>query len=331
MSDRTQHLSGAAMAAAAGFALVAACLLSCAGPIRSLTRPVRAESGLTKASLPQNLSGNFSVAGPVEQYVPGDLWKKIDGAADSFLAYGFRRLLAGAFARPGASLPEIEVSIFEMDSDLNALGIYLQEKSEETGKVAVGWEGYRSAQGLFFHKGPCYVKIVDLSSDGSLGAVANDLARRIDASIRVERAAVAEMNAFPKEGLIADSILYEHRDAMGHGFLQRVFRADYDIGDKRATLFFTRQPNANQQSRDRQGAEEATKTLMAKYRDYGKEFGQIGRDWQDGDLHLLSIRAFNNPELVFVRGDVFGGIVGCDDEAAAIKLIRALLANLDRP
>ena len=290
--------------------------LSCGHVDRIRARPERPGAVIPGAVLPSRLSGDFSLATSPERYNPNDLWKKIDGAADLFLSYGFRELLAGAFARSAATLPELEVSLYEMGSDLNAMGVYLQEKSEDGEPTAVGWEGYKAGASLFFHKGPYYVKIIDLSKDGSLGALAGEVARHIDGAIRVPRQSVPEMKVFPPEGLVANSVLYVHRDALGHGFLQRVFQANYTVAGKTATLFYCRQKGADQ--------------LLAKYRDYGKEFGQIEREWKDGDLSLLSLRAFNNPELVFVRGDIFGGIVGCPDQSTALRLIRALLANMDR-
>jgi hypothetical protein len=262
------------------------------------------------------LSGGLSLTGSPERYSPNDLWKKIDGAADLFVSYGLRELLAGGFARAGQKMAELEISIYQMGSDLNAMGVYLQEKSEGGEPATVGWEGYKDGAGLFFHKGPYYVKIVDLSKEGSLAAAANEAARRIDGAIRVARQTVAEMQVFPPDGLVAGSILYVHRDALGHGFLQRVFQANYTLGGKTATLFFCRQKDADQ--------------LLGKYRDYAKEFGRIEREWKDDDLSLLAVQAFNNPELVFVRGDVFGGVVGCPDQATALRLIRALLGNIDR-
>jgi len=263
--------------------------------------------------LPRQVPGGISLLGKVEQYGPKDLWQKIDGAADLFISYGFKRLLTAPFARSGS--PQLEVSLYDMGSDLNAMGVYLQERSEGE-KAAIGWEGYKSGDGLFFHKGPYYVKIIDVTKDGTAGAAATDLAREIDKAINVKRQTLAEMEVFPTEGLVPDSILYEHRDAMGHGFLQRVFRANYTIGGKTATLFYCRQAGADQ--------------LLAKYRDYAKEFGKIEREWQDGDLRFLSLTAFNNPELIFTRGNVFGGVVGCPDQAATLRLIRALLKNVDR-
>jgi len=266
--------------------------------------------------LPERLSGGLALAGAPERYGPLDLWKKIDGAADLFVSYGFRELLIAGFSRAGAKLSEIEVSLYEMGSDLNAMGVYLQERSEGGDPAGVGWEGYRSGVGLYFHKGPYYVKIVDLSKEGTLGAQVGEVARRIDGAIQVPRQTIAKMTVFPPDGLIAGSILYVHRDAMGHGFLQRVFQANYTVAGKTATLFYCRQKDADQ--------------LLVKYRDYGKEFGKIEREWKDDDLSLLAVQAFSNPELVFARGDVFGGIVGCPDQAAALRLIRALLENIAR-
>jgi hypothetical protein len=265
--------------------------------------------------LPATVSGGLSLKTPLERYAPADLWKKINGAADLFLSYGFHELLAGSYARPEAKLPAIEVSIYQMGSDLNSLGIYQAERSEDADRVEVGWEGYDSGDGLFFHKGPYYVKIVDLGAD-SHPAVRREIARHIDGEIRVEREAIPELEVFPREGLVPGSILYVHRDAFGHGYLQKVFQADYEIGGQTVTLFFCR-------------PDEAT-SLLAKHREYAREFGTVEREWRDGALRLLSARVFDNSEIVFVRGTVFGGVLGAPDEATALRLIGALLAGIDR-
>jgi hypothetical protein len=295
---------------------VLAVVSSCQRPGRILAETAPSSAVTAGDLIPLTLAGGFSLAGRLERYVPADLWKKIDGAADLFISYGFRELQAADFVRAGSKLPEIEVSVYNMGSDLNALGVYLQEKPEGAEKVGVGWEGYKSGEGLFFHKGFYYVKIIDLSNDSSLGAVSGEVARKIDGAINVQRQRVAEMEVFPAEAMVADSILYEHRDALGHGFLQRVFKANYTVGGKTATLFYCRNKDAEQ--------------LLAKYRDYGKEFGKVERQWQEGDLKLLSLSAFDKPELIFIRGDVLGGVLGCPDEPAGLKLIRALLVNIDR-
>lgn len=265
--------------------------------------------------VPAKIAGGFSLAGPIERYGPANLWKKIDGAADLFISYDFRELLAANYSRPGAELPELEVSIYEMGTDLNALGVYLAERSEDVQELDIGWGGYVTGDGLFFHKGPYYVKIVDLSEEGTLGKAARELARYVDRRIKARERAVAEMEVFPSEGRVPGSLLYIHRDAFGHGFLQGVFKADYKVEGRTATLFYCRCKDAEQ--------------LLAKYRDYAKQYGEVEREWDADGLRLLSLSAFGRREIVFLRGDVFGGVLGCPDRQAAVRLIKSLLANME--
>jgi len=266
--------------------------------------------------LPRRLGHGFSLAGAIERYKPDNLWKKIDGGADLFLSYGFRDLLFGAYQRRGAELPEIEVSIYNMGDYLNALGIYLAEKSQDAEPLKLGWDGYESSDGVFFHEGPYYVKVVDLSENASLGNIARAAARRIARAIGGKRKSIGELEVFPAEGMVPNSILYIHRDALGHSFLKRVFKADYKVGGKTVTLFFCRGQDAE--------------ALLGKYRDYGREFGRVEREWQSGELHLLSVTVFDQTDLVFARGDLFGGVAGCTDQKAALRLIRELVANIER-
>jgi hypothetical protein len=309
---------------AAGFAAAWLALLAMAacpwrGGNRTAPEPPSAFPSMLPekpAILPASLSRDFTLAGKVERFSSGTLWEKIDGGADLYLSYGFRELLFANYARPKASLPEIEVSVYDMGGDLNAMGVYLAEKPERATTISLGWEGRRTEDGVFFHKGSYYVKIADLSDAAALGEIALDAARHIDGAIRVERRRVAEIDAFPREGLVPGSVTYIQRDALGHGFLQRVFKADYTIEGQAAALFFTRQ--------------KAARALLAPYRRYATEFGRIDREWQAGGLDLIALHAFDKPEIVFARDDLFGGVQGCPNEEAAFRLIRRLLANIDR-
>ncbi len=271
------------------------------------------QGGIIPAALFPHTPPGLALIGNVERLDPQDLWKRINGAADMFISYGFRELLAGSFGR--GDLPQLEVSIYEMGGDLNALGVYLQERTEGSEPLDLGWGGHRSGEGVFFHKGPYYVKIIDLSDRAQRGVLAETVARQIDQAIRLDRRTMTEMAVFPQEGLVPGSILYEHRDAMGHGFLQRVFKADYTIGGQTATLFYCRQPNAER--------------LLAKYRDFARQFGRIEREWEEDGLRLMTVVAFGKTEIIFLQGDVFGGLAGCSDTAVALRLIRALLNNLE--
>ncbi|MCX8038657.1 MAG: hypothetical protein N3D11_16710 [Candidatus Sumerlaeia bacterium] len=284
-----------------------ACRTSASAPLGA-----RAQSGIIPASLFPRTPRGLALIGSIERLSPQDLWKRINGAADLFISYGFRELLAGSFGRD--DLPQLEVSIYEMGGDLNALGVYLQERTEGSEPLNLGWGGHRSGEGVFFHKGPYYVKIIDLTDRAQRGSLAETVARQIDQAIRLDRRTMTEMTVFPAEGLVPGSILYEHRDAMGHGFLQRVFKADYTIGGQTATLFYCRQPNAE--------------GLLGKYRDFAKHFGKIEREWQEDGLRLITVVAFGKTETIFLQGDVFGGLVGCSDTETALRLIRALLNNL---
>lgn len=279
--------------------------------------PTKSPGPIIPETLPaERVSKNFSLSATREVYVPNDLWKKINGAADLFLAYGFRELLAVSYERPGAKLPEIEVSIYEMGTALNAMGVYLAERSPGARRLEIGWEAYQTDMGLFFYKGPYYLKILDLSAEGNLAPVVLEVAAHIDDRIRVEQQSVPEMSVFPPDGLVPGSVLYVKNDALGHSFLKRVFKADYKVNGETATLFYCRQEDAAD--------------LLPKYREYGKEFGKIEREWREGNLTLLSILAFDNPELVFASGETFGGILGCPNQEKAMELIHALLGNVER-
>ena len=71
----------------------------------------------------------------VNSYDASSLWEFINGAAETFMQYGFQGLETAEFSRDGTILA---VSIYDMGSALNAYGIYRSERPDEVEPLAIG-------------------------------------------------------------------------------------------------------------------------------------------------------------------------------------------------
>ncbi|MDZ7318533.1 MAG: hypothetical protein ONB11_05220, partial [candidate division KSB1 bacterium] len=138
----------------------------------------------------------------VTSYDAENLYEYIDGAADQFLDYGFRRLQTRDFAVDSLKLT---VEIYDMGSQLNAFGIYQAERPPDAPGLTWGTEAIVSPpfQCLLL-KDVYYVKVnvfegelSDSSGSRLLAAIAAALPGKADFP--------AELQWLPTKNMIAGS------------------------------------------------------------------------------------------------------------------------------
>src|ERR1039458_1446475 len=100
----------------------------------------------------------WTIATDKTVYNPNNLWDIIDGAADLFLEYGFVDLHIGRYHKGEDS--EIRVELYKFDSEVDAFGIYSQERNPEYAFIDIGVQAYREEGVLNFLTGIYYVKIM---------------------------------------------------------------------------------------------------------------------------------------------------------------------------
>ena len=117
----------------------------------------------------------------IESFNAENLYKKIDGRAESFLQYGVKGMAYAFYHPTGDASNEIQVYIFEMPDSLKALGKYGSEKPDEAQSAAIGDQGYTSAGSILFYVGKYYTQIVSTQDDPKFAAFAMELAKRVAA------------------------------------------------------------------------------------------------------------------------------------------------------
>lgn len=93
----------------------------------------------------------------VTHYTPENLWEYINGAADQFLDYGFQFLRSHEFK---SDTTMVTIDIYDMETALNAFGMYTSERPIEYTPIRIGVESIISppSQCLLL-KGRYYVKV----------------------------------------------------------------------------------------------------------------------------------------------------------------------------
>jgi len=177
----------------------------------------------------------WSPAGEVMTFGTDTLWEHINGAAETFLQYGFVELKTAELSIDGVT---VAVGIYEMGSPLNAFGIYRTELPEDAATVEIGGQALISApyQALMV-KDRFYIKIDvydgeidDTSGQSMLKAIAAALPG-IDGLPKV-------FAKLPAKGQIPGSQRFTREAFLGVRELKNCISADYDTGAGATAQFF---------------------------------------------------------------------------------------------
>ncbi len=99
----------------------------------------RSDSSSLQSLLPQ--VNNWTMTEEPSSYFPGTLFEFINGAAEIYLAYDFKKLTVTQYGRKG-STASMAVEIYEMSNETNAFGIYGAERYPDNNFIPIGIQGY---------------------------------------------------------------------------------------------------------------------------------------------------------------------------------------------
>lgn len=145
-----------------------------------LASPAAAPGSGDRGPIPDALAGPGWTEGGVSQFDADNLYVKIDGRADYFLAYGFRRLYFLPLRGPDGATVDVEV--YDLGEPANALGAFGGEhKDGAVEQVAGGGLRYLARNALFVARGPYYVRTIGSNEEPATV----DQLRRIGDTLRL--------------------------------------------------------------------------------------------------------------------------------------------------
>lgn len=220
-----------ALVLVAAVLVVAACRGSqpAAPPAATSAAPpaAAAEAGLAAFLPPAGSPAGWVRSKPPQAYTADTLWEFIDGAAETYVGFGFQEALSVGYSSGGA---DVGIEIYQMADALHAFGIFAQERPPSPQAAGVGVEGYINSNVLNFWKGACYVKLIAPQADrpgpAALAALARAIAEKIPAGAALPR----ELSAFPAANLVPNSVKFVPRDVLGQQYLANGFEAGYTDG-----------------------------------------------------------------------------------------------------
>jgi hypothetical protein len=158
--------------------------------------------------LPDTIHG-WKVTQKDALYSKDTLYDYIDGGAELYLSYGFKRVINRTYVKP--QQPDMVVDIFDMDTSQNAYGVF--SHSMETVETTFG-QGSQYSEGLLlFWKGHYYISIMAHPETAESKKALFDLGKKIDRAIGEEGPLPAILNLLPQRALIRESIRSFHHHA----------------------------------------------------------------------------------------------------------------------
>lgn len=163
--------------------------------------------GKDKVEFFSGLSGEINgwiKSAPDTLYTKDNLYDYIDGGAELYLSYGFKKLWTRTYQKKDQ--PEIIVDIFNMGNSDNAYGVF--SHSRETSSSVVGQESEYAGGLLIFWKGQYYISILAYPENDIARETVFKIGEKIDQLIVESGKPPAIISSLPSQGLVKDSIRY---------------------------------------------------------------------------------------------------------------------------
>jgi Family of unknown function (DUF6599) len=256
---------------------------------------------------------DLKASGPAEHYSPETLWEKINGQADFYLSAGFVSLSSQLYEDAEDVDTMIEVNVYHMGAMLNAFSVFSLQRRDDARVVDVASFAYQTDNAVYLVHGPFYVEILWIQPlDGDMTLLIT-LAEQFVGDTTVKGEDVPELALFPLQHLVKGSTAMIAKNAFGFDPLDRVFTAEYTVGQEGATAYISKR-KTDQEARD------LVKGLFTYFKNFGGTDIKTSMAIQDARM----IEIMGSFELMFSMGGYVAGV----HEASSQKLAEQIAKNL---
>jgi hypothetical protein len=249
----------------------------------------------------------WSPQGEPATYDADGLWELINGAADTFLSYGFETVTVQQYSAGDVTA---SVAAYDMGTPLNAFGVYRAEAPVDEQPLSVGTEAFVSPpyQCLLL-KDRYYVKVEAYEGDIDR-ATGEALVAAIADALPGAAGLPPEFSALPTDGMVAGSSRYTREALYGLAELNECVHAAFT---------------------DEDGSEyQAFVMLQADEAAAGTAWEQLAASWQEIDLGGTAVlyREVPYSGLVGVTrsGGEIIGVANADDEEQLLNRLGRIAA-----
>ncbi len=246
----------------------------------------------------------------VETYNPSNLYDYINGAADSYLKYDFVEL--NMMRYEGGDEVTLKIEVYEHSNNLNAFGIYSNEKPLESTWLDIGGQAYLEEDILNFYKGSHYVKIMsnEIEDSNVLVKAGEYVAERLTGQTDPPEMSLR----FPEHNKITNSERYINKNFLGYKSLSEAFTAEYEAGEHYFKLFII----------EKKSQEDCIKMLS----EYASSINLNSEEIKAGRITLED--PYQGKIQLFLEGNVILGILDLDEPELSEKYMLLLIDSVNK-
>jgi hypothetical protein len=259
----------------------------------------------------------FKKSGPPEVYSPQTLYRKINGQAELYLSAGFVALKSQWYESLEEADAMIEVNVYHMGSLFNAFSVFSMQQRADARPTGLASFSYETGNAFYLVHGPYYVELVSSESPSAAIKRITSMAQQFILTTAVKAEEIKEIQLFPLENLVQGSISLISDDAFGFDCLDRVFTAEYTIGNGRAIAYISNRKAPDQ-------AREMVGRLHAYFMNYGAKDIQANVAIEGARL----VEVMDTFDLMFSIGEYLAGVHEASDQKQAEKIADMLAETL---
>lgn len=194
----------------------------------------------------------FDIVQEYPVYTPDDLWDYINGAADSYLSFGFEELFIAEYKK-GKKFT-VKAEVYSHITPEMAFGIYAMERAPGYNFVDAGMQGYSAPDHFYFAKGNYYVKVTTNATSKKAAAAVKDVALALEATLEGTSEMPATLALFPEAGKLPSEELFIAEGVLGYSYMRKAYRARYETAGKDFYIYIFNHAN-----------EAANRTMLKEY------------------------------------------------------------------
>jgi len=275
--------------------------------------------------LPKKLPEGWKQIGSPQVYDSKNLFNRINGQAELFLKYGFRRSVFAPYQSSSDSKDQIELDLYDMGNVLQAFGIFSRFRNDDR-SAGVGLESHLEDISLLFYQGRYFVMLYATEPNPTL---LKRMGMTVSSNITDPSPVPRETGCFPKEGLKPGSIEYYPEGLLGYQFLQRGFQGVYLEKAEQKNQLKTERREIHLFLAIFKNSQEAGDALRT-YRERLSKRGKIdsATPFSFGSGALKGEDPDRGKVIILMKRSFLAGIAGFDSLAYAERLLEEFVKNI---